>query len=141
MFRREYFVSPNSFETISNGMRKEHLQYLVCPDCNAELSLESREEEDGKVKEGKLRCTACTKRFPIVGFILRFVQEAHYADSFGLQWLAHAKTQLDSVIGLSVSRQRFFEATKWPEHLRGETVLEVGGGAGRFTEIAVGTGL
>lgn len=121
-------------------MRKEHLGYLACPDCKKELSLQSKEEHEGEVKEGELSCGACKKKFPIAGFIPRFVQEKHYADSFGFQWLRHAKTQLDSVIGLSVSKQRFFEATKWPENLESEVILEVGGGAGRFTEVAADTG-
>jgi SAM-dependent methyltransferase len=68
------------------------------------------------------------------------VPEGHYADSFGFQWIRHAKTQLDSVTGLAITRQRFFEATKWPENLKGEVILEVGCGAGRFTEVAAATG-
>ncbi|MBU1015368.1 methyltransferase domain-containing protein [Patescibacteria group bacterium] len=121
-------------------MRKEHLQYLACPDCKAELSLAIEEEQEGRVKTGELSCAACKLRFPVIGFIPRFVKEGHYADSFGFQWFRHAKTQLDSVIGLPISKQRFFKVTRWGEDLTGEVILEVGCGAGRFTEVIAATG-
>jgi SAM-dependent methyltransferase len=63
-----------------------------------------------------------------------------YADSFGEQWNRYRRVQLDSVTGKPLSRERFFEGTGWPERLDGERVLEVGCGAGRFTEVLVSTG-
>lgn len=63
-----------------------------------------------------------------------------YAESFGRQWNAHARTQLDSASGLSITRDRFFSASRWPRRLEGERILEAGSGAGRFTEILCGTG-
>jgi len=63
-----------------------------------------------------------------------------YADSFGEQWNRYRRVQLDSVTGKPLSRTRFFEGTRWPERLDGERVLEVGCGAGRFTEVLVSTG-
>lgn len=64
----------------------------------------------------------------------------NYADSFGLQWNIHAKTQLDSYTGVQVSRQRLFDSTGWPTSMYGEHVLEAGSGAGRFTEVLLQTG-
>lgn len=64
----------------------------------------------------------------------------HYSDSFGLQWRKHARTQLDSVVGLPISRNRLFSVTGWPERMEGERILEAGSGAGRFTEILLTTG-
>jgi ubiquinone/menaquinone biosynthesis C-methylase UbiE len=63
-----------------------------------------------------------------------------YVDSFGEQWNRYRRVQLDSVTGKPLSRARFFEGTRWPERLDGERVLEVGCGAGRFTEVLVSTG-
>ncbi len=63
-----------------------------------------------------------------------------YADNFGLQWNHFRRTQIDRFNGTRISRQRFFEATGWPERLDGERVLEAGSGAGRFTEILLSTG-
>ena len=57
-----------------------------------------------------------------------------------MQWNIHRKTQLDSHTGLPISRTRLFEVSGWPEELRGETILEAGSGAGRFTEVLVSTG-
>jgi ubiquinone/menaquinone biosynthesis C-methylase UbiE len=68
------------------------------------------------------------------------VNSEHYAGSFGLQWNAHRRTQLDSYTGLPLSRTRLFQVTGWPQDLRGQTILEAGSGAGRFTEVLVSTG-
>lgn len=62
------------------------------------------------------------------------------SDTFGLQWTQHARTQLDSVSGVPISRTRFFAATGWPEAMAGEHILEAGCGAGRFTEVLLATG-
>jgi len=75
-----------------------------------------------------------------VNGVARFVQQEHYAQSFGLQWNAHRRTQLDSYTGRPLSRNRLFQVSRWPEDLRGQTILEAGSGAGRFTEVLVSTG-
>ena len=67
-------------------------------------------------------------------------KSTHYSDSFGFQWLQHAKAQLDSVTGLPISRSRLFSVTGWPERMEGQRILEAGSGAGRFTEILLSTG-
>jgi 2-polyprenyl-3-methyl-5-hydroxy-6-metoxy-1,4-benzoquinol methylase len=64
----------------------------------------------------------------------------HYADTFGEQWNRWRRVQLDSVTGKPLSRERLFSGSGWPERLDGERVLEVGCGAGRFTEVLVSTG-
>ena len=63
-----------------------------------------------------------------------------YAESFGDQWNRWRRVQLDSVTGKPLSRARLFEGTRWPEDLRGQTVLELGCGAGRFTEVLLDAG-
>jgi SAM-dependent methyltransferase len=67
-----------------------------------------------------------------------------YADAFGLQWNVYRRTQLDSTTGLTISRDRavrclgdsLWQRLTKDEHTR---VLEVGCGAGRFTEVLLGT--
>ncbi len=88
-----------------------------------------------------LRCPDCKAAFPIVDGIPRFVDSESYGTNFGLEWMAHARTQLDSFTGLPLSRDRFFASTGWsPEALAGRQVLEAGCGAGRFTEVVLSAG-
>ena len=63
-------------------------------------------------------------------------KEQGYASNFGLQWELFHNTQLDSFTGLNTSENRLFGCSGWhPESLSGKKVLEIGSGAGRFTEI------
>jgi len=64
-----------------------------------------------------------------------FVGSEHYAENFGKQWSTFRYTQLDTVNGTSISRE-FLEQLLGHtiEQLSGKTILEVGAGAGRFTE-------
>ena len=74
------------------------------------------------------------------GGIPRFVPDDGYAESFGEQWNAYRRVQLDSATGRPLARERLFAATRWPERLDGERILELGAGAGRFTEVLLSTG-
>ncbi len=122
-------------------MHEHHIGYLVCPGCRTGLTLESVAARHGSaVADGALRCAACAASYPIVGGVPRFVASDNYASSFGLQWTRHAQTQYDSHSGLRLSETRFFEETRWPRDLAGQTILEVGSGSGRFTEQAASTG-
>jgi SAM-dependent methyltransferase len=72
--------------------------------------------------------------------IPRFVPDDGYAESFGEQWNRYRRVQLDSATGKPLSRERLFGGTGWPERLDGERILEVGAGAGRFTEVLLEAG-
>ncbi len=64
-----------------------------------------------------------------------FVGAQHYADNFSKQWSRFRDVQLDSVNGTSISREYLERLIGHPlEYLVGKTILEVGAGAGRFTE-------
>jgi SAM-dependent methyltransferase len=104
---------------------------LVCTSCRSG-SLKSSEKG--------LQCSGCGTIFQVVRGVPRFVRNDDYAESFGYQWNVHARTQLDSFTNKSISRDRLFEATKWPNDLSGQTILEAGSGAGRFTEVLATTG-
>ncbi len=79
--------------------------------------------------------------FPIVNQIPRFVPIDNYAAAFGLQWKTFAKTQLDSYNGTKDTFHRLERCLGIPlSGLAGKTVLEVGAGAGRFTEHLVKSG-
>jgi SAM-dependent methyltransferase len=86
---------------------------------------------------------ACAQgcRVPVVAEIPRFVGGDGYAESFGRQWLAYPRTQLDSETGVPISRTRLERCLGAPlETLRGLSVLEAGCGAGRFTELLLQAG-
>jgi len=77
--------------------------------------------------------------------IFRMVnRSARYVDAFGLQWKTYRRTQLDSYTNTSVSLDRLRRCVGevcW-EQLHKSTrldVLEVGCGAGRFTEVLLAT--
>ncbi|HJQ32176.1 MAG TPA: class I SAM-dependent methyltransferase [Pyrinomonadaceae bacterium] len=98
---------------------------------------------DGGARVEDSSALACAEgcRVPVVRGIPRFVDSANYAAGFGLQWNAFRKTQLDSYTGTNISRDRLTRCLGGPlELLRGKTVLEVGCGAGRFTELMLGAG-
>lgn len=121
-------------------MRRAHLRYLCCPDCRRGLNFfEVEQERNGIVEEGALGCVDCEARYPILRSVPRFVSTKDF-DNFAFEWNKHARTQLDSYSGASVSEDRFFASSAWPRHLDGEVILEVGSGAGRFTEQAANTG-
>lgn len=77
--------------------------------------------------------------FPVINGVPRFVKENNYTDNFGFQWNKFQKTQIDRETKNSTfSRERFFAATEWEkEDLTGKDILEVGSGAGRFTQIVL----
>ena len=68
------------------------------------------------------------EKYPIISSIPRFCKIYNY------------KTQLDSSNSVNFSKDRFYKSTNWdPEIISKENVLEVGSGAGRFTEIFLKT--
>ena len=122
-------------------MRLSHLDILVCPQSKRPLILKQGAVLDGeRIKEGILLEPVTGKSYPITNFIPRFVSQDNYARSFGVQWTIHNRTQYDAHSGFALSRKRFESETRWTKDLRGEVILEVGSGAGRFTTHALETG-
>ena len=80
------------------------------------------------------------EKFPIKKEIPRFCSEENYSESFGYQWNTFREIQLDSKSFTDLSFQRFYASTGWiPNKLEKDRVLEVGSGAGRFTEVFLKT--
>jgi SAM-dependent methyltransferase/uncharacterized protein YbaR (Trm112 family) len=122
-------------------LRESALQHLACPHCHGDLAISSVAQHQGEILEtALLTCVQCQAGYAVVGGIPRFVPNENYASGFGFQWTMHARTQYDSYTGVALSKTRFFEETGWPEDLSCEIILEVGSGAGRFTEQAASTG-
>jgi 2-polyprenyl-3-methyl-5-hydroxy-6-metoxy-1,4-benzoquinol methylase len=110
----------------------QHTIALSCPIHGGSLEVETRND--------RLVCSSSCI-FPVVRGIPRFVAEDGYASSFGLQWKEFRLTQLDSFTGTTISRDRLTRLVGGSLGvLRGKQVLEVGCGAGRFTEIMLDAG-
>jgi len=106
-----------------------------CPDCGAKLT-----SKKSKTGVEALGC-ASGHSFPIVRGVPRFVSSEAYAESFGVEWHRFPRTQLDSYNGTKVSWTRFIQLTGIePTELKGQRVLEVGCGSGRFLELVAQAG-
>src|SRR5437870_3321586 len=80
-------------------------------------------------------------RIPVVCGIPRFVRSEGYAAGFGGQWKKFRRTQLDSFTGTTISGDRLTRCVGGSlAVLRDKCVLEVGCGAGRFTELLLKAG-
>jgi len=74
--------------------------------------------------------------FPFIDGAYRIVKEENYTGNFGFQWNKFVTTQIDKTTSLDVSKKRFFATTGWnSDDLNGKNILEVGSGAGRFSQI------
>jgi len=109
-----------------SGVADEVLSVLRCLACQGPL--------EGRGSD--LICAGCGRQYPEVDGVIRFVDQQHYAGSFGFQWHVHALTQLDTESS-DVSLRDFKRRTGFrPEDIAGKLVLDVGCGMGRFADVA-----
>jgi SAM-dependent methyltransferase len=105
----------------------------MIPYCSPETGKSLSLQGDSLVADGE--------SFPLVHGIPRFVPQDNYASAFGLQWKTFTKTQLDSHSQLDITRERLERCLGVPlSAIKDKCVLEVGCGAGRFTELLVDAG-
>lgn len=101
---------------------------LVNPFTNAVLAVtvEGLKDSEGNV-------------FPFTGGAYRIAGNDNYTDNFGFQWNKFTRTQIDRESANSTqSKTRFFAQTNWDkENLSGKNILEVGCGAGRFSQVVL----
>ena len=118
-------------------MKRQSVGTFRCPQSNSPLELAGPiEEQDGEIKSGFLVVRSTGVRYPIRDFIPRFVPDDGYAANFGKQWNRYRLVQLDSANNFALTEDRFYRGTEWTkDELAGQRVLEVGSGAGRFTQI------
>jgi uncharacterized protein YbaR (Trm112 family) len=122
-------------------MNRSLLDVLACPQCHGSLNLNATRESDGEIESGSLECSRCETSHPISRFVPRFVSADNYSGSFGFQWNRFRRTQLDSTTGQPITRTRFFGQSGWTAtEMAGCWTLDLGCGAGRFAEVALGTG-
>ena len=122
-------------------MKEKALEFYRCEKCDSSVQIKNikQKNENNEITEGDLECSKCGNLYPVIKGIPRFVDSNNYSTTFGYQWNIHSKTQLDSFTGIPISRNRLFQVTQWPQNMEGQTILEAGSGAGRFTEILADT--
>lgn len=68
----------------------------------------------------------------------RFVKDDNYTENFGFQWNKFTQTQVDKFSESNQSTERFLAVTQWDkENLKDKNILEVGSGAGRFSQVVL----
>ena len=120
-------------------MKESLLQYLACPRCGADISLEIGERDGSEIVSGALRCAGCRSSFPIRSGVPRFAdiendeQQRETAENFGAQWLVFDQVQ-------SHHEKQFLDwiAPVTRDFVRDKVVLEGGCGKGRHTRL-IGT--
>lgn len=76
--------------------------------------------------------------YPKIQGAHRIVYGNNYTQNFGFQWNKFTETQVDTLHGVHQSQTRFFGQTQWDkENLNGLNILEIGSGAGRFTQVVL----
>ena len=78
---------------MENWMKKRLLDFLACPQCYGDLGLDRFLEQQGEIIEGKLECTGCLRKYPVIGGVPRLLPDhlmgrvySHYHRFF--QWHA-----------------------------------------------------
>ncbi|MGH9920746.1 MAG: methyltransferase domain-containing protein [Nitrososphaerales archaeon] len=116
-------------------MDEELLGILCCPDCRYDLTLASQDKGEA-IETGTLTCPKCSRVYPIVRGIPRFVKADDYLRNFGMEWTIHAKTAFDSSLGKPVSEYMFQTRIGFdPGSIEGQLVLDAGCGSGRLLDV------
>lgn len=124
-------------------MKLHHLPLLCDPETREDLTLTDAIYDGDEIVSGTL--VSPTNQYPIIRNIPRFVCDEGYSDNFGYQWNRWARVQFeDQNLGRPMQGHttRMFETITGfsAETLGGKTVLDIGCGPGRFTDVAVNMG-
>jgi len=115
-------------------MKRELLDFLVCPICQQEFELRESLREAMEILEGSLICKRCGKEYFIVGGIPRLItglEEKSTAERFGYEWKEFPKLssayEIQFLDWISPVDKNFF---------RDKVILDAGCGKGRHVYLA-----
>lgn len=121
-------------------MKRWALDILACSETGDPLELRSSETGGSEFVSGDLVTPGGTT-YPIIDGIPRFVPEANYCASFGLQWNRYSRLRSDRYNGTHLLRDTIERRFGWHAgYLAGKTVLECGCGSGNDTEVLLDLG-
>ena len=122
-------------------MNSTIIDYLVCPDCQANLECTIIEQEEADIISGTFICNTCQKSYPIIRGIPRFVttvtplegQNIDTADAFGWEWQEFSELHSEETY-----KEQFLDwiAPIQPAFFQDKVVLDAGCGMGRFSLIS-----
>ena len=120
-------------------MKERLLNYLACPACKGDIVLHTTiSVAESEILEGGLRCSACSKEYPIVRGVPRFAdlesideEKAATASSFGYEWKHF--TQEDPKYAQQLLG--WIDPVK-PDFFKDKIVLDAGCGKARHTQLA-----
>jgi ubiquinone/menaquinone biosynthesis C-methylase UbiE len=124
-------------------MNKNHLKLLRDPFTGEDLDILIEKSKGDEIIEGILKSSSNT--YKITNGIPRFVNETNYSDNFGWQWNKWARVQFeDENINKSMeghTKNMFKTISELDENkIRNKTVLDIGCGPGRFSDIVLDLG-
>ena len=116
-------------------MKESLLEYLQCPLCEGNFTLQRVSMDSSEIISGELTCSSCKQVFPITNGVPRLVFEAapemhSTARNFGAQW-----TEFDDIEDHHEAQFRDWIAPVTPDFIRDKVVLEGGCGKARHTRI------
>lgn len=117
-------------------MKERALEYLACPQCQGDFSVDATARNGNDVMEGTLNCVDCTQAFPIRRGVPRLATdvpdvEQRTAEAFGYEWTNYSELA-------DRYRQQYLDWLRpvTADFFKGKVVLEGGCGKGRHTALA-----
>ena len=98
-------------------MKISLLEFLVCPACRGEISINIRKKIKSEIIEGSLTCKKCKEVFSITKGIPRFVKDqtknfVKTEDAFSAKWRLHHKNH-QAQDWIDFQQKWFFERYEW----------------------------
>jgi len=122
------------------------LEFLVCPACRGEISINIRKKIKSEIIEGSLTCKKCKEVFSITKGIPRFVKDqtknfVKTEDAFSAKWRLHHKNH-QAQDWIDFQQKWFFERYEWKSQNQflkflenKNTILDAGTGVGNSAKM------